>query len=246
MIEMRPGGEPVSDVQAFVERVMAAVEVEPVPTPARTLVTSLRGHSIVDAAAAVATAWHLATVSGRRIAPSVRMRSMALVLSVAAVLAMGGSLATAAAVRVVERAVANQQDTVPNGPGAGEQGPAEDGQKGVQEPGTVDQDVAEPDDDGEPPLDDETDGATAKDAPENEDDADEDTPGSDDSDDADEADRDHDDADEADAADEDDADAADEDDADAADEDDADAADEDDADEVDDRDGSGSDREDGE
>ena len=87
--------------------------VEPVPTPARNFGAALRRGSARDAAAALATAWHLATLVGMRITPRVRMRSMALVLSVAAVLVMGGSLATAAAVRVVERATANEPASLP-------------------------------------------------------------------------------------------------------------------------------------
>ena len=80
------------------------------------------------------------------------MRSMALVLSVAAVLVMGGSLATAAAVRVVERATANEPASLPNdaGPGAGEHAPNETWQSGDDELVPTDPENAESNEDPKP------------------------------------------------------------------------------------------------
>ncbi|HEV8282236.1 MAG TPA: hypothetical protein VGQ02_10275 [Candidatus Limnocylindrales bacterium] len=89
---------PLSPV-AFVDRVMAAVRLEAPPTPARALATAVRRRSLSDAGSALAVAWHLATVRAWHVAPSVRARSMALVLAVALAL-ISGSLAAAGAVRL--------------------------------------------------------------------------------------------------------------------------------------------------
>ena len=130
---------------------MAGVAREPVPTPARNFGAALRRGSARDAAAALATAWHLATLVGMRITPRVRMRSMALVLSVAAVLVMGGSLATAAAVRVVERATANEPASLPTARArAREHAPNETWQSGDDELVPTDQENAESNEDPKP------------------------------------------------------------------------------------------------
>ena len=175
------------DDAAFVERVMAAVVAEPVPTPARTFAIALRNRSLGDAAAAIATAWHVATLRGGRIGPRARMRSLALVLSVVAVLAMGGSFATAAAVRVVEHARSNDLGTVVDRPVPPRQVAPASGQTDVEKAPAGDE-VAEPDDpqaapdqdadnatDEDEPTDaDEDDGASASDESEDVDDHDSD------------------------------------------------------------------------
>ena len=147
MSTIRPQGQrQPGDVTAFVNRVMAVVAAEPVPTPTRTFALAVRGRSMHDAAAAVATAWHLATLPGSWIGPRVRMRSLALVLGVAAVLATGGSLAAAAAVRVVEHATSNDQGAIVNEAGAGKHRAPQNVQSDLDEPGPTEHKPAEPDD----------------------------------------------------------------------------------------------------
>jgi hypothetical protein len=84
---------------AFVDRVMVAVRLEATPTPARAFGSALRTRSLHGAGSALAVAWHLATVRSWSVAPSVRARSMALVLAVTLAL-ISASLAAAGAVRL--------------------------------------------------------------------------------------------------------------------------------------------------
>ena len=125
---------------AFVDRVMAAVRLEAPPTPARALSGALRRRSLSDAGSALAVAWHLATVRGWEVAPSVRARSMALVLAVALAL-ISGSLAAAGAVRLASDPVTRvfQAHTDDRGPLAIP--PAT-----LNEPGNVDPDANDEDD----------------------------------------------------------------------------------------------------
>jgi uncharacterized membrane protein YgcG len=85
---------------SFADRVMAAVALEPVPSPARSLVSALRSGSWPDAAACVRTAWHLSTVRAWHVAPAARVRAIALVLAVLMALGGGGVLAAGAVVRL--------------------------------------------------------------------------------------------------------------------------------------------------
>ena len=111
--------DPFGD-RAFVARVMKALAAEPRPTPTGALLRAVRERSINDAINALAVAWHLATARRTPVAPSVRMRSLALVLG--AVLALGAaSLVGAATIRVVANAATN-------GAGAGQQGVEEHGE----------------------------------------------------------------------------------------------------------------------
>jgi hypothetical protein len=102
---------------AFADRVMAAVRPESPPTPTRAFVSAVRDRSVPNAASALWVAWHLGTVRNWRISPRVRVRSIALVLSVA--LALGiGSIATGAAVQVVATGI-NEWGEVQNSPPSG-------------------------------------------------------------------------------------------------------------------------------
>ena len=104
----------------FVARVMKAISTEPRPTPTGALVRAVRERSINDAINALAVAWHLATARRTPVAPSVRMRSLALVLG--AIVALGAaSLVGAATIRVVA-------DAATNGAGAGQRGVEEHGE----------------------------------------------------------------------------------------------------------------------
>jgi hypothetical protein len=125
MTTRRSSDQTPKEAGAFSDAVMAVVAREPRPTPTSTLIAALRRGALRDASAAVLTAWHLGTWRGWQIAPGVRMRSLALVFSVIAVLGISGSLAAAGAVRVVEQATAN------------EQGPVENDQSGADEDGAV-------------------------------------------------------------------------------------------------------------
>lgn len=90
----------VLDPTAFADRVMAAIADMPLPTPTRSLAAAVRQGALRDGVSTILVAWHLATVRTWPVAPRVRARSFALVFAVAALLATG-SLATAAAVRIV-------------------------------------------------------------------------------------------------------------------------------------------------
>ena len=87
------------EVDAFVDRVMSAIETVPAPTPVRAFGWSLRAGAWRDTVSSLLVAWHLGTVRGWSVAPPVRARSMALVLAVVSVLTTG-SLVAAAAVHV--------------------------------------------------------------------------------------------------------------------------------------------------
>src|SRR5262249_44823752 len=100
------------DPSVFSDRVMAAIDATPSPSPARSFAGALRGWSLEDAIASLAVAWHLATVRSWSVAPNVRARSMALVLAVASVLATG-SLVAAAAVRVAAPTGADDHHMAP-------------------------------------------------------------------------------------------------------------------------------------
>ena len=57
----------------FTDRVMAAVVLEPAPSPTRSLLAALRAGSWTDATAALSTAWHLSTARSWQIAPAARV-----------------------------------------------------------------------------------------------------------------------------------------------------------------------------
>ncbi len=107
--------------ERLADRVMAAIVREPRPTPTRALWSAVRAASVRDAAAALWVAWHLATVRRTSIRPSVRVRSLALVLG--ALLVLGtASIAAGAAAQIVAQQVANGLNA---------------GQPAVEEPGPV-------------------------------------------------------------------------------------------------------------
>ena len=87
----------------FADRVMAQVSQEPKPTPARVFVRSLLALRPGAAVAALATAWHLAFGHTRAIPSVVRFQSLTLLLVLAVVVGTGGTLATAGALRVIDR-----------------------------------------------------------------------------------------------------------------------------------------------
>lgn len=126
----------------FADRIMATIAQESAPTPARTFLSAARGRSVRDAASVLWVAWHLGTVRSWRIAPGVRVRSIALVLAVAAVLGTG-SLATAAALRVAAEPVVDlfqsgidEQGPVENDPpDIDQQHELQDADSGVSQPG---------------------------------------------------------------------------------------------------------------
>jgi hypothetical protein len=111
----------------FTDRIMTAIARESAPTPTRTFVSAVRARSARDAASTLWVAWHLGTVRGWRIAPGVRVRSIALVLAVTCVLGTG-SLAAAAALRVAADPVVNLFQS-----GVDERGPVENGPSGVDQ-----------------------------------------------------------------------------------------------------------------
>ncbi|MEP6638306.1 MAG: hypothetical protein ABJC39_03070 [Chloroflexota bacterium] len=110
-------GSAQQDAVAFTDRIMAAIAEMPLPTPTRNFTAALRAGALRDAGSAIVVAWHLATVRTWQVAPRVRARSIALVLAVATMLATG-SLATAAAVRIVVPS-AFEHDRVIERPGSG-------------------------------------------------------------------------------------------------------------------------------
>lgn len=121
---------------AFADRVMAAVRPESPPTPTRAFVSAVRERSVPNAASALWVAWHLGTVRNWRIGPRVRVRSIALVLSVA--LALGiGSIATGAAVQVVATGI-NEWGEVQNSPPSGTDEQGEITNNGSTTPNGVD------------------------------------------------------------------------------------------------------------
>jgi len=95
---VRPGR-----VGTFADRVMAQVSQEPKPTPARVFLRSLLGLRLSAAMAALATAWHLAFGRTRTIPSLVRIQSLTLLLVLAVVVGTGGTLATAGALRMIDR-----------------------------------------------------------------------------------------------------------------------------------------------
>ncbi|MEA2026957.1 MAG: hypothetical protein U9O18_09740, partial [Chloroflexota bacterium] len=90
-------------VGTFADRVMAQVSQEPKPTPARVFVRSLLALRPGAAVATLATAWHLAFGRTRAIPSLVRFQSLTLLLVLAVVVGTGGTLATAGALRVIDR-----------------------------------------------------------------------------------------------------------------------------------------------
>ncbi len=90
------GTPPAAD---FVDRVMAAVAVEPGPAPARTARLALRRRSLGAFVASIADAWRVTTRPGFPI--SVRAQAFALVLLVVGLFA-GSGLATAGAIGLLE------------------------------------------------------------------------------------------------------------------------------------------------
>ena len=65
----RPEDRHEPELDAFVARVMAGVADLAAPTPPRTFAAALRRGSMREAGTALASAWHVATLSGTRIAP---------------------------------------------------------------------------------------------------------------------------------------------------------------------------------
>jgi len=96
----RRNGADALGLDAFSDRVMAAIAVMATPSPTRSFVHAIRGGSGRDAVAALTVAWHLATQRDWPVAPRVRARSFALVLAVASVLGTG-SMVAASAARVI-------------------------------------------------------------------------------------------------------------------------------------------------
>lgn len=90
-----------SEPASFTERVMTAIAVAPIPTPTRTFLAAIRAGAARDACAALSVAWHITTVRAWYIAPSVRTRSLALILGVVTLLGMASLVAAAATVQVV-------------------------------------------------------------------------------------------------------------------------------------------------
>lgn len=125
---------PQFDPAEFADRVMRTIGSEPPPTPTGTFVAAVRARSVRHAVSSLWVAWHLATVRGWTIAPRVRARSFALVLSVMCILAMSASLVAAAAQQVVAP-VMHQLS------GTDERGQVENGQSGIDE---LDPDEPEP------------------------------------------------------------------------------------------------------
>jgi hypothetical protein len=115
-----------SAAHEFSDNVMSAVAQMPAPTPTHTFFGAIRALAFRDALSALVVAWHLGTVRGWPIALRVRVRSVALVMAVVAMLGMG-TLAAAAAVQVVVPLAVEpapivlpstgDQDVVPAGPG---------------------------------------------------------------------------------------------------------------------------------
>ena len=95
----RPSG-PEPRLDAFSDRVMAAIALMPSPSPTRSFLVAIRMGSGRDAVAALVVAWHLATQRDWPVTPRVRARSLALVLAVASILATG-SMVAASAARVI-------------------------------------------------------------------------------------------------------------------------------------------------
>jgi hypothetical protein len=159
---------------AFVDRVMAAVRLEVPPTPARALSGALRRRSLSDAGSALAVAWHLSTVRSWEVAPSVRVRSMALVLAVALAL-ISGSVAAAGAVRLASDPVTRLFQAHDDDRGPLAIPPATVNEPGNVDPNANDEDELEPaGDDPAGAADDEDDRDDAADAEESTDaDADE-------------------------------------------------------------------------
>lgn len=86
----------------FVDRVMAQVAEEPQPTAARVFLRSVAGLRFRDAAAALATAGHLAFGRSVAVPTLVRAQSLVLLLVFTVVVGSGGTLAAAGAIRVIE------------------------------------------------------------------------------------------------------------------------------------------------
>ncbi len=86
----------------FDDRVMASVALEPTPTAARVFVRSLLALRWREAAAALATAWHLAFGASRSIPSFVRAQALALLVVTTLVVGTGGTFAAAGALRVLE------------------------------------------------------------------------------------------------------------------------------------------------
>jgi hypothetical protein len=86
----------------FVDRVMAQVAEEPQPTATRVFLRSVAGLRFRDAAAALATAGHLAFGRAAGVPALVRAQSLVLLLVLGVVVGSGGTLAAAGAIRVIE------------------------------------------------------------------------------------------------------------------------------------------------
>jgi hypothetical protein len=106
------GGSGMPRDVSFAQLVMDRVTHERRPSASRAFLAAARAGSARDALAALGTAWHLFTVRQWVIAPRVRLRAAALVLSVVGALTLGASLAAAAAIHVIEQA--NEQGATQN------------------------------------------------------------------------------------------------------------------------------------
>lgn len=105
---------------AFVDRVMDAVALEPLPQPAIAAGTALRGGRLGAMAAALADSWRVAFSGGRPFA--VRAQAAAFVLIVVVAMGSLGGITAIGAVRFLEAApsrVASPPATLPTGPSTG-------------------------------------------------------------------------------------------------------------------------------
>jgi|GEM_PF-6189560 len=86
----------------FSDRVMTQVAAEPRPTPARVFMRSMLHLRLRDAAAVLATAWHLAFGRTGPIPALVRVQSLVVLLVFTIAVGTGGTLAAAGAARIIE------------------------------------------------------------------------------------------------------------------------------------------------
>ena len=90
---------------SILHTVAVRVAAEPRPTPSRAFLAAVRRLAPTDAAAALLTAWRLATLRGRPIALGVRVRAAGLALGVGGLLATSGAVALASVAGVANDVV---------------------------------------------------------------------------------------------------------------------------------------------
>lgn len=95
----------------LVDDVMARVEAEPVPTAGRAFVRAVRRGAPVQAFAALATAWRLATLRTRPVPLLTRVRAAALALGVGGVLATSSAVALASVASVAQQVAVRLGET---------------------------------------------------------------------------------------------------------------------------------------